>query len=440
MFSRRNFLAGTGLAAGSVALCRPALAQSSAEAPYGSPDRMQDNFLRQRRRELDRQAPEIFLGYPANMNQAPDGMIQWCRELNRVGVGLHTLNNVGDPFQHTPVWGTHGLERDVVERFAARYGFPADNVWGMVSHSGTDSNMHGAYIGRTLLKQRTGRTPKIFYTAQAHYSIQIIRDLLGLEEVLVRTNDDASMDIEDLEMQLARHPDVPVLMIATIGTTFRGGIDDIDRIQEALKKRESYLHVDAALFGGYLQASPHAGLLQQDRDGKRRYNSLAVSWHKFFGYHAVAGLFICCRDDFEHYREYFSQVHDPAYISHVPGTITCSRDPVKAAQVHYFGTSESLARQRDDAGLVLENTDYLLGQMQRQFPDLEPQRASQLSNIVYFRNNVPPSLQKRWSLATIRGEGEDRRGLAHIVVMPHASRGLLDQFLGELESGLKRQG
>lgn len=439
MFTRRNFLGTSAAAATSVALCRPALAESNRAParPAGSSDSFQDAFLKQRAELLSNWDPRQFLGYPVNRNLAPEGMTRWCQELGTVELGTRSMNNVGDPFHDDAPYASHTLERDVVQRFAGRYGFPEENTWGIVSHSGTDSNMLGAYIGSTVLKQRTGQKPKIFYTGEAHYSIQIIRDLLSLEEVLVRTDSNAAMDIEDLERQLARHPDAPVLLIATIGTTFKGGIDDIDEIQQRLRGRESYLHLDAALFGGYLQAGPHRHLLEQYRGGKRRYNSLAVSWHKFFGYPGVAGLFICGRDDFENHRDYFSQVHDPAYISHVPGTITCSRDPIKPAQVHYYSTRESLAQQQRDAAMMLDNAAYLQAQLHKNFPQLESQHVGPLSNTVYFRKLVSKQLINKWILATIRGKGTDDRGLAHVVVMPHADKALLDRFLNDLEDDLR---
>ena len=432
MFTRRGFLRSSSAAA-SVALCRPVVADINTEVSVRSPDKVEQAFLQLRQQYADENNPRQFLGYPSNRNPAPKGMLEWCEALKNVGIGQLNRNNVGDPFHGDPPYSSHYLERDLVNRFGLRYGFPADNIWGIVSHSGTDSNMHGAYVGRTLLKQRTGQEPKIYYTQEAHYSIQVIRDLLGLEEVLVRTNDDASMDIEDLEQHLARDPDTPVLLIATIGTTFKGGIDDIDRIQEKLKNRESYLHLDAALFGGYLQASTYADLIQNDRGGKRRYNSLAVSLHKFFGFHSVAGLFICCRDDFENYKEHFSLVHDPAYISHVPGTITCSRNPVHPAQAHYYCTEESLLQQQRDTKMILENAAYLQDQLHRHFPELESRHTSKVSNTVYFRNLVSPELRKKWTLATIRGKGDDTHGLAHIVIMPHATKPLLDQFLQDFK-------
>lgn len=439
MFTRRNFLTSTGVAAASAALCRPqpTLAEARLDIPNTSPDKLQDYYLKQRQQRLQQQDPRIFLGYPGNMNPVPEGFLKWRRELNRVELGERCMNNVGDPFRSRGISASHMLEADVVERFGKRYGFPADDIWGFVSNSGTDSNMHGVYIGRTLLRQRTGTMPKIYYTGEAHYSIQVIRDLLGLEEVLVSTNSDGSMNVEDLAEKLAQNKNNPVLLVATIGTTLKGAIDDIDMIQEKLKGRDAYVHLDAALFGGYLQASPFAAELEQVRDGKKRYDSLAVSWHKFFGYPSVAGLFICGMQDFEDYREYFAQVHDPAYISHVPGTITCSRDPMKPAEVHYYSTMESFAQQQGDAMMILDNATYLQDQLQRNFPQLQAQLANSRSNIVYFRKTFSQELKNKWTLATVKGKGDGSNPMAHVVVMPHASKSLLDQFLSDLEADLK---
>jgi histidine decarboxylase len=67
-----------------------------------------------------------------------------------------------------------------------------------------------------------------------------------------------------------------------------------------------------------------------------RYDSIAVSCHKFFGFPAPAGLFITTKSHFDEFNELFSQIHNPEYIHHVPGTITCSRDAVKPAEFYFF--------------------------------------------------------------------------------------------------------
>lgn len=445
MFSRRNFLIGSSmLAASSTALCTPqALAAPPSAAENLAAGSVADAngyaFVRARRDWLKTHDPKVFLGYPANMNPPPEGFFKWRKQLESVGVSTRNMNNVGDPFYGSGTLGTHHLESDLINRFGARYGFPADDIWGFVSNSGTDSNMHGAYVGRTLLKARTGVTPKVYYTKEAHYSIQIIRDLLAMEEVLVDIDETGAMDTGDLREKLKENRDAPVLILATIGTTLKGAVDDIDGINEALKGYESYVHLDAALFGGYLHATDFAADLHKIGEGGiKRYDSIAVSGHKFFGYTGSAGIFVVGKKDFETFRELFTSVHDPAYISHVPGTITCSRDSVKPAEFHYFCTAESIAQQERDARLVLQNASYLLGEMQNHFPEFNPVLANDRSNTVYFDNLFSRDLKKKWTLATVKASATHGKSLAHVVVMPHAEKPLLDNFLSDLDEDRKR--
>ncbi|MGZ8153401.1 MAG: hypothetical protein ACXW0Q_12405 [Methylovulum sp.] len=116
-----------------------------------------------------------------------------------------------------------------------------------------------------------------------------------------------------------------------------------------------------------------------------RYDSIAVSCHKFFGFPSPAGLFITTASHFDAFNKLFSQIHNPEYIHHVPGTITCSRDAVKPAEFYFFSTPPAIAKQAEDARFILENTDYLMAQMQSHLPHLQPARANKLSNTVYFR-------------------------------------------------------
>lgn len=387
-------------------------------------------YIRKREKSLPKD-PKVFLGYPGNKNIPPDGYFQWRDELFKSEIGARGNNNVGDPFRKRGVYSTHYLEAQIIDRFGKRFGFDPNDTWGFISNSGTDSNMHGAYVGRTLLKQKTGVVPKIYYTKEAHYSIQIIRDLLAMEEILVDTTPYGAMDSHDLKQKLAQNKDAPVLILATIGTTFKGAIDDIDAIQNALKGYEAYVHLDAALFGAYFQASEFASDLAANGPSGKRYDSIAVSCHKFFGFPMVAGIFVTRKTTFETYRDYFSQVHDPAYISHVPGTITCSRNAVPPGLFHYFSTDEAFRIQQADARRVLSNVAYLYDEMQRHFPELNPKWGDRRSNIVYF-DQVDAKIKKKWTLATV-GKGTTE-SLAHVVVMPHASRNYLDQFLSDLDN------
>ena len=439
MISRRNFLVSSGvLTASATGLCgAPDNTRLVRRNSYLN-DLKADEYLFSRERWLSSGNTNRFLGYPLNLNFPPESFFQWREELYKTNLGRLPSNNVGDPFSGKGIDNSsHALESDLVKRFGSRFGFNKDDVWGFVSNSGTDSNMHGAYMGRSLLKHRTGVLPKVYYTRDSHYSIQIIRDLLGLEEVLIEPNSDGSMNIDNLELKLSENKMVPVLLIATLGTTFKGGIDDIDAINVKLSGIESYVHLDAALFGGYLQALPFSTHMQNIIQGKVRYDSVAVSFHKFFGYPSVAGLFVTGRTSFESFRDVFAEVHDPAYISHIPGTITCSRDPVKPAELHYFTHKESLLQQRKEARMVLDNAAYLQSEMRSHFSTLEPRRESEYSNIVYFNIVISSKLAVTWNLATMADSPLHGRSLAHVVVMPHVDKFLLDDFLTDLAKDLK---
>ena len=64
------------------------------------------------------------------------------------------------------------------------------------------------------------------------------------------------MDIDDFRQQL--DPSHPALTIIAIGTTFTGAIDDLKAVRQILKEKHKehvYIHLDAALFGGFFLTS-----------------------------------------------------------------------------------------------------------------------------------------------------------------------------------------
>jgi histidine decarboxylase len=378
----------------------------------------------------------LMLGYPVNMSMPSDAFFAWRRRLADAGIGEFAYNNVGNPFENSAMlYNTHDYERLVIRHFSNLYGFSAASVWGFVSNSDTDSNLHGMYMGRTLLKARAGRMPKAYFTAEAHYSIEILQDLLGLERVIVDTGADAGMDPDDLRRKVAANGDAPALVVATTGTTFKGAIDPLDRIRAALEGHCHYLHLDAALFGGYLPYTPHAYEVSHraaSGSAAARYDSIAVSCHKFFGFPAPAGLFMTTAETFSEFHREFSLVHNPEYIRHVPGTITCSRDSVKPAEFHYFTTSEAVTTLAENAKAILLNTDWLFDRMKRDFPRFRPNRMNDRSNTLFFRQ-PSEGILKKYSLATMQVQmGGQRQHCAHVVVMPHATREILGEFLRDL--------
>ncbi|MBB6520220.1 pyridoxal-dependent decarboxylase [Pseudoteredinibacter isoporae] len=436
MNNRRDFLKNSVFLSGGLALASGGFAGAHSELTARKPgkkplDSAQEKFIHLRRQLLKKQNPKQFLGYPINLNLPSQGFLDWQEQLYQLEYGLRSMNNVGDPFYQRSVYDSHYLEADLIERFAQFHGFDKSNCWGFVSNSGTDSNMHGVYIGKTLLENRHGKPPKLYYTEDAHYSIQIIQDLLSLPAVLVKSSKEGNMDCQDLARQLKENASEGAIIFATMGTTLKGAIDNLDEIHEAIEGHNSYLHLDCALFGGFCHFGKSAANLKAIQSGKRRFDSMSISCHKFFGFQSTAGLFFTHGDRFEEFRGYFSKSHDPAYITHVPGTISCSRDPLKPALFHYYCTEASQEEQRQDYHHMMNMTAYIHKHMQKQFPQLETKRFSEESNTLYFKL-VNQDLVDKWTLAKVKAVAGQRPAYAHIVVMPHVGKAMADEFLNDL--------
>ena len=126
---------------------------------------------------------ELSFGYPGNLDIHLTGFYEWLLES---GVYSVIANNAGDPFANNETYmNTLDFEREVIEYFAPFYGFQADNLWGIVTFSGTDGNNHGIYFGSKYLEKKTGKKPIVYVSDAAHYSNMRLVDLQNLDLVLV---------------------------------------------------------------------------------------------------------------------------------------------------------------------------------------------------------------------------------------------------------------
>lgn len=188
----------------------------------------------------------VSLGYPVNQNMKLEGFYKWYTGNDMESM---MINNAGDPFEEeSRALTSSAFERQVIEYFAPKYGFDKDNMWGIVTMSGTDGNNHGIYFGANYLKKKTGKRPVVYVSDEAHYSNYRLCDLQNLEVRLVKTDDMGRMIPEELDKVI--DDSRPCLMVYAMGTTFKGAIDDMNALNKVLAKHkgmEVYRHVDAAL-------------------------------------------------------------------------------------------------------------------------------------------------------------------------------------------------
>jgi histidine decarboxylase len=359
------------------------------------------------------------IGYPANQNTDLKEFYQWYLES-----GLHNvvMNNVGNPRKNTPYsLHTHKFENEVIDFFAPFYGFDLQNVWGIVTFSGTDGNNHGIYFGVKYLLAKTKMRPVVYVSAEAHYSIKKLADLQNLEMKIIPTDKMGLMDIPEFEKAL--NPRKPALIVVAMGTTFKGAIDDQAAINAVVKRVNPpavYRHLDAALFGGYLPFSVHKDVINRK---KVAFDSIAVSGHKFFGLDEPMGLFITSKEVLDNQNPF-----NVSYLNDAVPTITCSRSALGALKFWWKVKKTGRAGYEKQAADILANARYIKDRLDEIG---HPAWMNPYSNTIFFRR---PSqwVMDKWDLAP---DEDERLGgkLAHCIVMQHETREIIDEFISDIK-------
>lgn len=374
--------------------------------------------------QLDRWASECLaersmtLGYPGNNDIRLEEFYRWY-----TGNSLESMiiNNAGDPFEE----GDHTLssldfEREVIQYFAPKYGFDGNDLWGIVTMSGTDGNNHGIYFGVNYLKRKTGKMPVVYVSDEAHYSNYRLCDLQHLEVRLVKSDSMGRMVPDSLEKVL--DPTRPCLIVYAMGSTFKGAIDDQKALDDVLARHEGmavYRHVDAALFGGYLPFTEYKDLVDRRKTG---FDSISVSGHKFFGIDSPCGLFITTRDVYDNQSTY-----DISYLNANMRMINCSRSGIEPLKFWWLVKTVGDEGWTEQAARIFENTRYLKSELKRIG---WPYWNNEYSNTVIFRRPSAKVVRK-YNLAC----GEDAAfggKLSHVVVMQHVTKDSIDRLIADL--------
>lgn len=389
-----------------------------------SPDPVDRFFLGEeealnRLREFDQSINakrKTFMGYPCNSAFKLEKFFKWWEESS---ISKSPLNDVGNPYTVTLYsLNAHRFEFEVLDYFGELFSLKPQ--WGYITSGGTQGNEQGLYMGRVILAKYG--SPILYFSKEAHYSIASLGKILGIDCCVIDSQESGEMDYEDLKRKL--NPERPALFSLSIGTTFKGAIDNIETIESVVREKGlKYLfyHADAALFGGYLPYYRDSSKPDLNFE-KYPYDSIAVSGHKFFGSPTPLGIFLI---RYEHIyaldAEYIEYIHTHNV------TIPCSRSALNTLIFWWTVTTIPKEEFANQAETNIRNAQYLYQELQeREYPVwLNP-----YSNTVFFKA-PSKALSKKWTLSlyTCPKLGP----LAHAIVMQHVDKTIIDEFLRDLD-------
>lgn len=168
---------------------------------------------------------------------------------------------------------TSYIEKEVIAELAKMIGYK--NYLGHLTSGGTMANLEGLWISK--LSTNNG----LFAICEnAHYTHTRLANVLDFKYELVRMDDKGKMDLNDLEKKLKRKKIKTV--VATIGTTGFGALDDINEILKLKSNYNFRLHIDAA-YGGFFKilANNNSDLVNKNIFDKMNLaDSVVIDPHK----------------------------------------------------------------------------------------------------------------------------------------------------------------
>lgn len=277
-------------------------------------------------------------------------------------------------------------------------------------------------------------TPTVFYSKDAtHYSIPKISEILRLNIHTVSTNKDGSMNLDNLKkeliLHLGSHPHSSIIIIANIGTTITGAIDDVPHIKKILddiKPKPAYtIHLDGALTGFVMPIIKPFGDIPNYFDAIG-VNTLVFSAHKYPGLSQPCGIILARRAFFEKAFEKSERAID--YVGNIRDvTITGSRSGLNVLMfynaLHTLGLRKNNAKLKKMLHENILNAKYLYEKLIEIY-GTDNVFYPHHFNIIFPKPSM--SIAKKYQLM-LTGE------TATICVLTNVTKNLIDRFISDLK-------
>lgn len=168
---------------------------------------------------------------------------------------------------------TSFLEKEVIEELTKMIGYKKS--LGHLTSGGTVANLEGLWISKLVTDSGT-----FAICENAHYTHTRLSNVLDFNYELVNMNEKGKMDLNHLEQKLKKKKIKTV--VATLGTTGLGALDDIDEILKLRIKYNFRLHIDAAYGGFYkILANNNSNLINKKIFDKINLaDSIVIDPHK----------------------------------------------------------------------------------------------------------------------------------------------------------------
>jgi histidine decarboxylase len=353
-----------------------------------------------------RRANATHMGYPYNLQPQP-----------RLPPTLASflINNLGDPNAGSGFAAeVFELERQVIVWLSKVWGgSDSDLHAGSVGAGGTESNIWAIYLGREAQPDAV-----LLHSADAHYSVPKAGRLLRVETHEVASTAMGEIDLADLGRVLGLLQGRPVILALTCGTTIKGAHDDIAGAiavldQAGIGPDRRFVHIDGSLSAMVVPFLPSAP--SQIRPSFRLgVDSIATSGHTMIGTAMPCGALISRKTHLDRISRTTTSLRA------IDTTLMGARNGHAVLAMWARLMTQGVAGFTNDAMRCTLRAADLAASLRAVGVKvlLNPHSMT----VVFPQPNE--EIVKTYQLAC-------HRGMAHAIIMPSVTDGLIDQFISE---------
>lgn len=330
--------------------------------------------------------------------------------------------NLGDP-ELFP--GTRNIESKYLSFVSNLLNAPK-TATGLIGSGGSESNITAIWIAKNLSRKK-----EIILPESAHFSFEKIGSLMDIKLTYIPLKKDYTMDIQSLKKKINNKT---AAVIGLAGSSELGIVDLIPEISDICKDQNIFLHIDAAFGGFVIPFLKKLGYKVNDFDFKLKgVNSISIDSHKM-GYSAIPIGALIIRN-----KKWLDEISvETPYISikKQAGVLaTRSGGPVAAAYAvaKYLGNEgyKNLVKK------CMNNTNYF----EKKIKELGLNFVTTPTmNVLGIKIKNPTKLVNKLTYYGWKVNKMERLSAIRIVIMPHVTKKIIDDFIPDLEKACRKVG
>ena len=330
--------------------------------------------------------------------------------------------NLGDP-ELFP--GSKDLESKLISFILDILNAPK-SATGLIGSGGTESNITAIWLAKNI----TGKK-EIIIPESAHFSFEKIKSLMDIKLTIIPLTNQYFIDVDDIRKKINNDT---AAIVGIAGSTELGTIDPISELNDICNDENIFLHIDAAFGGFVIPFLKELGFEVSDFDFKlKNVSSISIDSHKM-GYSAIPLGILLIRNE-----KWLDEISiETPYISskrQVGILATRSGGPVAAA----YAVTKLLGNNgyKNLVERCMNTTKYT----QEKIEDLGLNLLIKPTmNVLGIKLKNPAKVVKNLTGYGWKVNKMDRLSAIRIVLMPHVTKEIIDDFIPILEKVCKETG